>query len=434
MQRTFLLIPHEIASIPVFGVGWLFGALLLGCLARLVWHFRSGGPNNDAQPTGSFTEWFWGEGLLWGIGMAAVVFLLPQVELTNVDKQPVGMAIRGYGVMLVIAIGSAVGLSAYRVRRAGMDPDWVYSLAPILLACGLVGARTFFVIQYFDNFKAETLGQTVRNMLAFTEGGLVVYGSMIGGFLAFVWFARNKQIPVLRFGDAIIPCVFIGVFFGRIGCLMNGCCYGGRCEDGWASLRFPPITAVYNEQLQSGELLGMNLDPKTGRILEVLEGSVADELGIEAGGRYDGQFDHAPFRSADPSLPEEEIAPGWRMRVSGKDYVLSPDQLPDLALPVRAAQPLSSLCSLLLCCGLWFLSRFIHRDGALLAIGFGGYAVCRFGLEWVRVDEGGQFNTSLTISQWVSVVVFVVALASLAWLYTQTPKAASLDPVPPESA
>ena len=61
--------------------------------------------------------------------------------------------------------------------------------------------------------------------------------------------------------------IFLGVFFGRIGCLLNGCCYGGRCEPGWASLRFPPITKVYQEQLASGELLGMNIDLKTGKVI-----------------------------------------------------------------------------------------------------------------------------------------------------------------------
>ncbi|MEL6107056.1 MAG: prolipoprotein diacylglyceryl transferase family protein [Planctomycetota bacterium] len=432
MRRTLLLIPHEIASVPVFGFGWLFGLLLIGFFARLVWALkRPGSPVASARSdssesnteTTTVVDWLWSEGILWAAGMIAVVYVLPQIELTNVDNEPVGMAIRGYGVMLVIAIGSAVGLSAYRVRRAGMDPDWVYSLAPLLLISGIVGARAFFVIQYFDQFKADSLGQTVRNVLAFTEGGLVIYGSMIGGFLAFCWFAYRRKIPMLRFGDAIIPCVFLGVFFGRIGCLMNGCCYGGRCEDGWASLRFPPITAVYNEQLQSGELLGMDIDPATGRVREVVPGSVAAELGIQAGSRYDGgEFDVTPFQTADRTIPEEEVVPGWTLRVSGRKYVLSPQELPAKALPVRAAQPISSTNALLLCGLLWFISRFIHRDGALLAIGFAGYAVNRFGLELVRVDEGGQFNTSLTISQWVSVCVFVLSIVSLAWLYTQAPR------------
>ena len=394
MRRTLLLIPHEIASVPVFGVGWLFGLLLFGFVVRVAWtQLRSGAdthsatensakrhseaPEEDAGPT-TFVDWLWSEGILWAAAMGAVVFILPQIELTNVDSEPVGMAIRGYGVMLVIAIASAVFLSAYRVKRAGMDPDWVYSLAPLLLISGIIGARAFFVMQYFDQFRAETLGQTIRNVLAFTEGGLVVYGSLIVGFLAFCWFAIRKKVPMLRFGDAIIPCVFIGIFFGRIGCLMNGCCYGGRCEDGWASLRFPPITAVYNEQLQSGELLGMDIDPETGRVRDVVPGSVAAELGITAGSRYDaGEFDNAPFRTADRATPQEEVVPGWRMRVSGQQYVLSPEELPSKALPVRAAQLISSVNALLLCGFLWFLSRFIHRDGALLAIGFAGYAVNR---------------------------------------------------------
>ena len=152
------------------------------------------------------------------------------VELKNLDGDPIGMAIRGYGVMLLTGVISAVGLSAYRAKRHGIDPEIVFSMAPWAFFGGIIGARLFFVMQYWDQFSDETIGRTIGNILKFTEGGLVVYGSFIGGFLAVGYYIARHRLPLLKFGDVIVPCIFIGVFFGRIGCLMNGCCYGGRCE------------------------------------------------------------------------------------------------------------------------------------------------------------------------------------------------------------
>lgn len=421
MQRTLFLIPHEIGPFPVFGFGWALGILVVALVVRLAWtHLefgRSGrkGVENSAPSLGDILA---GEGLFWAVAAGLMVFILPNVELKNVAGEPVGMAIRGYGVMLVCGVMSAIALAAYRTSRAGMNPDLIYALAPWVFIGGIVGARLFYVIQYREDYIAETTLQTIKNMLAFTEGGLVVYGSFIGGFAAFLLFTRRNKIPWLRFGDAIIPCLFLGVFFGRIGCLLNGCCYGGRCEPGWAALRFPPITKIYQEQLSSGELLGMNVDLATGKIRSVVPGSVADDLGIKADDVYEaGDFDRRPFQEAEPTIPEEEIEPGWMMRISGKTYILSPEELPDRALPVRAAQPISSISALSLCIALCVLSLFIRRTGALMFIGFASYAVLRFVLEIVRVDEAGQFNTSLSISQWVSVVVLTLSIAGLIWVY-----------------
>lgn len=423
MRRTLFLIPHEIASVPVFGIGWLLGLLVLAWVVRLVWAQRkhqrySGGSNDPSDSPPSLGQTITSEASLWIAAMGLVIFVLPRVELANTAGDPVGIAIRGYGIFLVLGVTSAVLLAAYRSFRAGISPDLIYALTPWVFIGGIGGARLFYVIQYRDQFFVPSIVQTIKNVMAFTEGGLVVYGSFIGGFLTFLIFTWRHKVSVLRLGDVIVPCLFLGVFFGRIGCLLNGCCYGGRCDDNWMSLYFPPLSAVYQEQLTSGELLGMTIAAGTGAITKVDTDSVADELGIRAGDVYEaGDFDRRPFENADPGLPSEEVVPGWVMRVSGKTYRLSPKELPARALAVRPAQLISSTSSLILCALLCALSLFIRRVGALMFVGFMAYAVLRFLLEWVRVDEGGQFNTSLTISQWVSIAVFSASLIGVTWLY-----------------
>ena len=412
MRRTLILIPHEIAGLPVFGFGWLLIAIAALLLLRLLWAWRAG------RPLGQLLA---GEGLMWGLAAVAVAFLLPQVELVNMDGEPVGMAIRGYGVMLLTGVAAAVALAAYRAHRAGISHEWIYSLAPWAFIGGIAGARLFYVIQYRDRFYGGTLLETLGNMLAFNEGGLVVYGAFIGGFLGSLWFVLRHRLPVLTMGDVIVPCIFLGVFFGRIGCLMNGCCYGGRCEAGPAAIHFPAGSPVYRTQLESGELIGLSIDPETRRVSEIRSGSLAERAGIRAGERV-SRLALDPratelTRQQMRRVPVENLQPGLVAAVEGRTYRWTAQELPQQALPVYAAQLLSSVSGLVLCLSLLAISPWLRRPGALMFIGFAGYAVVRFALEIVRVDEAGQFGTALSISQWVSIVILLISIAGLIWLY-----------------
>ncbi|WP_218933986.1 prolipoprotein diacylglyceryl transferase [Rubripirellula lacrimiformis] len=416
MRRTLLLIPHEIAGLPVFGFGWLLILLAIGLVARIVIGKVRGQSPGKILAT---------EGLLWAIAAIAVTVVLPRVELHNLDGDPVGMAIRGYGVMLLLGVGSAIWLAAYRARRYGIDPDMIYSIAPWAFFGGIFGARAFFVAQYHRQFIGDTFFETVGNMLRFTEGGLVVYGSFIGGSLAVTYFLIRHKLPVLKFGDVIVPCMFLGVFFGRIGCVMNGCCYGGRCEEGPMALQFPPGAKVYQDQLFDGQLLGFSYDAETREITSVREGSLADQAGIRVGGRLNElNDDRSEWKSAPRDIPAEDVPTGVVVTVDGRRHRWSADQLPNQALPVQAAQVISSISSLVLCLALCGLSRFDFRTGTIMLLGFASYAVLRFVLELIRVDEAGQFGTNLSISQWVSIVVFSLSLGGLAWLYRSSKTAA----------
>lgn len=425
MRRTLISIPHEWAGLPVLGFGWL---LILVCAAltiRLLWARKTG------QALGPLLA---SEGLMWGLVAVAVVYILPIVELKNVDGEPVGMAIRGYGVMLLAGVGSGVALAAYRAKNRGINPDVIISMAPWAFVGGIAGARLFYVIQYREKFIGDSIGESLRNMLAFTEGGLVVYGSFIGGFIAVAFFIWKHHLPMLKLGDVIVPCMFIGVFFGRIGCLMNGCCYGGRCEDTWSALHFPNGSAVYRDQLGTGELLGMKVNPVSREIESVREGSLASDSDIVAGGDVEEiSDDMTTLDSAPRDIPKEDVILGVTATIDGRRYRWAADELPDRALPVQPAQLISSVSSLLLCFGLCFASTLFRREGTVMMLGFAAYAVLRYVLEMVRVDEGGQFGTSLSISQWVSVVVLSLSIAGLVWVYRRPAAPSILTQPTPEA-
>lgn len=410
MLRTLFLIPHEFLGLPVFGIGWalvlLVALIALRCLVAVR---RGSGLTNTLQS----------EGLLWGIFAFVVVVVLPKVELTNLDNEPVGMAIRGYGVMLLIAIASAVALAAYRAKRRDVDPEIIFSMAPFAFVGGIFGARLFFVIQYWEQFVGETAFETLANMMRFTEGGLVVYGSFIGGFLAVAYFVYRNQLSMLKMGDIIIPCLFLGLFFGRIGCLFNGCCYGGRCEDANYALHFPPKSPVYERQLSTGELIGFQFDKESKQVTRVEGDSLAAKSGIRAGGTLQSMGNDLSYLAvASRELPAEQALPGFLIDIDGQRYRWSPEELPARALPVYPAQLISSLSGLCMCIFLCVLSSFSMKDGMLMMFGFSAYALLRFGLEIVRVDELGQFGTGLSISQIVSLVVLILSVAGAVWIKT----------------
>jgi phosphatidylglycerol:prolipoprotein diacylglycerol transferase len=145
-----------------------------------------------------------------------------------------GIPIYGFGLMVVLAFYAGLLLAARRSRKEGLDPDVVYDMAAWLLVGGLVGARLFYVAEYWGE-KVTTVGQIFRVW----EGGIVFYGSVIGAVLAFAAFRAVRAFPILATLDALAPSIALGIAIGRVGCFLNGCCYGARCAIPWLAVRFP---------------------------------------------------------------------------------------------------------------------------------------------------------------------------------------------------
>ncbi|QEG38617.1 Prolipoprotein diacylglyceryl transferase [Roseimaritima ulvae] len=435
MQRTLFFVPHEFAGIPVFGVGWALLLLIIVSGTYLfVTHRRGGSVAEELKLSG----WF------WALLAVAIVVVLPSVELRGQSLTPgqpgppVGLAIRGYGLMMLLGVVSAIALAVYRAPRRGLAADVIYGLAPWVLVLGIAGARLFYVIEYYDQFAAPSWGQTLRNLLNFTGGGLVVYGSIMGGFLGTALYCWRHGVPLLKLGDVVIPCLFLGMFFGRIGCLLNGCCYGGRCEDnGWA-LRFPAGSPLYSEQFETAELTGIQFAITKAEQLElpaeieyVLPNSLAAEAGITAGQVVQRITPLPPaIEDLDPARPAEETRwGGLRIVVDKQPFQWSSDELPQRSLPVYPSQLLSSGLALGLCLLLLALSPWaIRHEGLLVVVGFAGYAIIRFGLEMIRSDEPGQFGTGLTISQLVSIATFTAATGLAIYVFKRGPAESTASP------
>jgi phosphatidylglycerol:prolipoprotein diacylglycerol transferase len=342
-------------------------------------------------------------GVLIMMGVA-IVFVLPLLEERLEGGEVLGLPIRGYGVMLMAAVVSGVLLAAHRAAKRGLDPDTIYSLAFAMFIAGIAGARLFFVVQYWDEFKQPTWLATIVNIVKFTEGGLVVYGSVLGGMAAFVFFCHRRKLDWLQLGDVIAPSLLLGLAIGRVGCLLNGCCYGGVCETGPA-VQFPPPTAPFVEQLRSGQLIGIRLSPDGKTIQSVQPGSQAAEMGVTAGESVEWRVSVAEVEAAvklkDEQRPVAQLTTGsvttsWRL-----------PELPAKSLPLVPAQLYSTLNATVLCLFVLALEKVRARKGLQIAATLTLYPITRFLLEIIRSDEPGRFGTALTISQWVSIALFI---------------------------
>src|SRR5262245_36711609 len=132
-----------------------------------------------------------------------------------------GLPVYGYGAMLFVAFVATTVLATVLARREGIRPENVQDMAIWIFIGGIVGARVTYMIQY---------GRPVSECFKVWVGGLVFYGSALGGvvgyFVAYFLILRRYNVSSWRVADVVAPCAALGLCLGRVGCLLNGCCYG----------------------------------------------------------------------------------------------------------------------------------------------------------------------------------------------------------------
>ena len=145
--------------------------------------------------------------------------------------------IYSYGAMLVVALLVVIQGSAYAVRKfpaslRAISPEQVVDCCSCSLLGGILGARLFYVILYWSWFA-----QAPQSILAIWQGGLVWYGGLFGGGLAAWLYIRAQRLDGWRVADQLVPFLTLGHAIGRLGCFLNGCCYG-KPTSSWCGIVF----------------------------------------------------------------------------------------------------------------------------------------------------------------------------------------------------
>jgi len=147
------------------------------------------------------------------------------------------LTVYSYGLVLVLAFTIAVFLLILKAKNQGLNSDLIFNLCTIILVSGIIGARIFYVIlnlKFYINNPIQII------MLA--RGGLAWYGGLILGSLTCIVYLRYKGLDIYKTVDLIIPYIALGQAIGRIGCFLNGCCYG--LESPRFGIYFPVHDAV----------------------------------------------------------------------------------------------------------------------------------------------------------------------------------------------
>jgi prolipoprotein diacylglyceryltransferase len=318
----------------------------------------------------------------------------------------INIPIFGFGAMLFVAFVLCSWLAGRQARREGIAPELVQDLAVWLFIGGLAGARTIFL----------TMDQRVPSFLDFIvqfpriwDGGIVLYGSVLGGLVAYAGFywlvTRPRQIPTLQLADIIAPSIALGIALGRVGCLLNGCCYGQvACADCAVypihfPLSAPPRYALVHDGYQTvaGFTYAGEQSPAGAKVGLVVPGSPAEKAGLKPGDVIEAADGVALTGNPDASPTEllnRHMDSGWERGRNSLTVTVrgasdgSPHELTfaPRSLGLHPTQIYETISMLLLFLALKALYPIRHRQGMVTAVLMMGYAAHRALNELLRSD------------------------------------------------
>jgi phosphatidylglycerol:prolipoprotein diacylglycerol transferase len=142
--------------------------------------------------------------------------------------------IHSYGLLLALAFLIAIQIFVSRGKKRGIPEEPLSTVALVVLVLAILGGRALFVVTHWSDYAADPMA-----VFRLWEGGLTLYGGYILAIAGGIAFVRAKKLPLWRMADAAAPSMAIGIGIGRIGCFLNGCCFGLPAHVPWA-VSFPP--------------------------------------------------------------------------------------------------------------------------------------------------------------------------------------------------
>jgi len=151
------------------------------------------------------------------------------------------LAVRTYGFLLTLAFILGIWFSAKRAKKLGNNIDWIPDLSLIILIAAIVGSRFFYVIRHLEEFKGHPwdMINPIQSSGEIGIGGLSMFGGLILAIIGSIIYLRLKKLNVQKIADVLAPSVMLGLGVARIGCYLNGCCFGLPTQS-FLGVIFPP--------------------------------------------------------------------------------------------------------------------------------------------------------------------------------------------------
>jgi len=294
--------------------------------------------------------------------------------------------------MMVIGFLAAVWMIRRLSKNITPDPQMITNASLYSLVAGVIGARIFFVIHYFSEFRGNLL-----SVFAIWKGGLELLGGVLAAIAVIFFYLRYYKLPVREYLDILAIGLMLALMFGRIGCILNGCCYGEPSDVPWA-IRFPYDSLAYQSQVYP--------DAKRERSEAQMQLPAEYFMMVEENGHM--------YRSL---VPFEQLTEQQQKEVTQGQY---------RCMPIHPTQVYSSASACIVFAMLYLFWKrnkkwqiqggskkiFIH-PGSTFAMMFVLYPIARFLLEYVRDDNPFEHQwwtiyQGGTISQNISIYMFIL--------------------------
>lgn len=284
------------------------------------------------------------------------LFEIPFIHLT----------VKSYGLMMVIGFLAAISLIRRLSSQLTPNPQFITNAALYSLIAGVVGARLFYVIHHFNQFQGRPL-----SVFAIWQGGLELLGGVILAITVIIFYLRHHKLPLRRHLDILAIALMLALMFGRIGCFLNGCCFGKPTNLPWA-VRFPYGSHAYRSQV----------NPDSDRNRPDPHLKLADE--------FFGYYNQNG-KTFYGLKPYEDLT------TQQKEMLKANDQL--RSLPVHPTQLYSSANGAVLCLILYLFwrraqktsKRLLSKPGQIFSLMFILYGITRLFIEFLRDDNPFEY-------------------------------------------
>ncbi len=362
--------------------------------------------------------------------MLQVIWRIP-IKLPGLGLDD-GIPIYGFGMMLFLAFLVCTWLGGRLGQREGITKEQVQDLAIWLFIGGLLGARITFLIH-----RPPASGKVldfIKEIPRIWDGGIVLYGALLGGALsyalAYYLVFRKQGLSTLRLADVVAPTIAVGLCLGRLGCFLNGCCFGqvACVECAVVSAHFP-LSAPAREALVDGGAqttagfllypgVGMPDQPAGARVALVDPGSAAHAAGL----RKDDLITAVNGEAVSDAGKVSDVFYRWKRgesklvltvrRQGGEEEELAfvPRTVGLYPTQVYEVVSMALLFVVLLA---YFPLR--HYPGQVMAVFMMGYAVHRYLNEVLRGDPRPE-----DFERYSSVIVFVAGAGLWVWLWQKS--------------
>lgn len=161
-----------------------------------------------------------------------IVFPNLGIEIQHID--PIAFTIFNidvywYGIIIITGVIAGLLLARYRAKKNGEDPEIYSDFLLYALISAIIGARLYYVAFAWEDYK-----DNLMDIFATREGGLAIYGGIIGAAIALVVYTRIKKISFAQMADTAVPALALGQMIGRIGNFINMEAFGGYTDSVFA--------------------------------------------------------------------------------------------------------------------------------------------------------------------------------------------------------